>query len=476
MNSNFANNLKRIRKENNLSQEQLADKLNVSRQSVSKWESSQAYPEMDKVLQLCKMFNVNIDELLNQDIKEVKENKEGKNKINKYLDDFLSYITKTINMFSSMKFKEKIKCLFEQVVIALILIMIFCIIYEISELIVFNIFSILPNNIYHFLSRTFEAIYILACFVFSVIVLSYIFKTRYLDYYTIINSNEVSDNNDINDNNDSIDNNTTKNNYINTKEKIIIRDPKHSEYKFINGLFKCLLFIIKCFLMCIYLFSACCLIILVSLLFISLYYIIKIKLFIGISLILIALIIITIMLMTKLFSFIYNKKINLKISFIIFLISIGILGIGTGITFLQYNNINIEERDYSNNTSIEKTINYNDLLNIESDNNLYIFEIDDSLTDRFNITVNYNNDINKINFTDNKYYFYINIIYLNDNFSKEYKDFINNLKENRIVIKENINPEITIKTSKENIYKYFKKFDADPEENKFNDKYYLYNY
>ena len=41
-------NLKRIRKENNLSQEQLADKLNVSRQSVSKWESGQAYPEMDK--------------------------------------------------------------------------------------------------------------------------------------------------------------------------------------------------------------------------------------------------------------------------------------------------------------------------------------------------------------------------------------------------------------------------------------------
>ena len=62
---NLSDNLKRIRKENNLSQEQLADKLGVSRQSVSKWESSAAYPEMDKVLQLCKMFNLNIDELLN---------------------------------------------------------------------------------------------------------------------------------------------------------------------------------------------------------------------------------------------------------------------------------------------------------------------------------------------------------------------------------------------------------------------------
>ena len=66
----LSENLKRIRKDNNLSQEQLAEKLGVSRQSVSKWENGEAYPEMDKVLQLCKMFNLNIDELLNQDIKD----------------------------------------------------------------------------------------------------------------------------------------------------------------------------------------------------------------------------------------------------------------------------------------------------------------------------------------------------------------------------------------------------------------------
>ena len=107
MNSNFAENLRRIRKENNLSQEQLADKLGVSRQSVSKWESQQAYPEMDKVIQMCNMFNLNIDELLNKDIKEVKEEKESKNIINKYLDDFLNFVTKTINMFASMTASQK---------------------------------------------------------------------------------------------------------------------------------------------------------------------------------------------------------------------------------------------------------------------------------------------------------------------------------------------------------------------------------
>ena len=80
---NFSENLKKIRKDNNLSQEQLAEQLGVSRQSVSKWESGQAYPEMDKMLQLCQLFNLNIDDLLNQDIKEVNNNKQAKINVNK---------------------------------------------------------------------------------------------------------------------------------------------------------------------------------------------------------------------------------------------------------------------------------------------------------------------------------------------------------------------------------------------------------
>ena len=68
----FSENLKKIRKENNLSQEQLAFELGVSRQAISKWESDVAYPEMDKIITLCKKFNVKIDDLLYEDIKEIK--------------------------------------------------------------------------------------------------------------------------------------------------------------------------------------------------------------------------------------------------------------------------------------------------------------------------------------------------------------------------------------------------------------------
>ncbi len=50
MNNKFSENLKKIRKDNNLSQEQLAFELGVSRQAISKWESSVSYPEMDKII------------------------------------------------------------------------------------------------------------------------------------------------------------------------------------------------------------------------------------------------------------------------------------------------------------------------------------------------------------------------------------------------------------------------------------------
>ena len=52
----------------NISQEQLAEKINVSRQSVSKWEMGQALPQIDKVLQLCELFGVSTDELLHDKI------------------------------------------------------------------------------------------------------------------------------------------------------------------------------------------------------------------------------------------------------------------------------------------------------------------------------------------------------------------------------------------------------------------------
>ena len=61
-------NLQFLRKKNDITQEQLAEKLEVSRQSVSKWESDTTYPEMEKLIQLCQMFHLTMDDLIQKDI------------------------------------------------------------------------------------------------------------------------------------------------------------------------------------------------------------------------------------------------------------------------------------------------------------------------------------------------------------------------------------------------------------------------
>jgi len=67
----FGDNLKLIRKNKNMSQELLAEKMNVSRQSVSKWENGEAYPEMNNILELCKIFNCKINDLIHTDMSDL---------------------------------------------------------------------------------------------------------------------------------------------------------------------------------------------------------------------------------------------------------------------------------------------------------------------------------------------------------------------------------------------------------------------
>lgn len=58
-----------MRNEKNLSQEQLAEKLNVTRQTISNWENGKFYPDIDSLVNLSKFFNVSLDNLLSYDDK-----------------------------------------------------------------------------------------------------------------------------------------------------------------------------------------------------------------------------------------------------------------------------------------------------------------------------------------------------------------------------------------------------------------------
>ncbi len=67
----FGDNLRCLRKSKKISQEELAERVGVSRQSVSKWECGDAYPEMDNILKLCSIFHCKINNLVHEELVDI---------------------------------------------------------------------------------------------------------------------------------------------------------------------------------------------------------------------------------------------------------------------------------------------------------------------------------------------------------------------------------------------------------------------
>ena len=64
MNIEIANRLVELRKKNGYSQEELAEKIGISRQAVSKWERAESSPDTDNLIALSRLYQVSLDELL----------------------------------------------------------------------------------------------------------------------------------------------------------------------------------------------------------------------------------------------------------------------------------------------------------------------------------------------------------------------------------------------------------------------------
>ena len=102
----FGENLYNLRKKQKISQEKLAEKIGVSRQSVSKWENGTAYPEMNRIFELCKIFHCKLNDLVNDNILDFdsldKEVKMSVVKFNKEKQNKLKIVSITISIFSKI--------------------------------------------------------------------------------------------------------------------------------------------------------------------------------------------------------------------------------------------------------------------------------------------------------------------------------------------------------------------------------------
>lgn len=438
--NNLSENLKRIRKEHNLSQEALAEQLGVSRQSVSKWESSQAYPEMEKIVLICKLYNVGVDDLLNGNIKKIEKEQKTKINVSKYINDFLNYMSKVFDVFSSMKFKDKVKCLFEQIIIIGVLVLIFSLIYSLFSDVIYSIIENfnLNSKIFYGFIYLLSDIYNIFAVIFGAVIVFQLFKIRYLDYYVIANSEENTTS-DINEEEITENKKVT----LNKQEKIIIRDPKHSSYRFINGLFKIVTFFVKMFLIFIAIFIAfgvmCS-----AIAFVLSFSIIKTGLlFVGLLILCISCIAFLVNFLVMILNFIFNRRTNILLFIVCLVISLVLFGSSFGLVaygMTKFDIVTIDEIEEPK----EKIINMSDDLYFDYYNVEYIPE------DRNNIRiVYYDTDYCKLNIDDEEDRV---IIYSesNHNTFKIVRYTIDNLNKYKIL---DYNIPIKVYASKDNIKK-----------------------
>ena len=442
---NFASNLQKLRKRENMSQEALAEHLDVTRQSVSKWESGASYPEMDKLISVCKIFNVDMDTLVNGDVLEDKKQDKDTNINTKdILDKFNTLMKKIVCLFESMSFKEIIEFL-----VTIFLLILIIIVGTVPKDIIENLIG--HNLLYDIgyigpaLNNIFCLIVDILYSIFSIVIFIYVLKIKYLDRIKI---KEEPDKEIVA---------KVKEKRVEEVERVIIKDNSSSN-SFTRLLAKIIIYIIKFFVV-LFLFAPIIgIVVLAVMLGFEVLFVIKGLPLIGILLWTIAGLIITSLCFEVPLNFVINHKNNYKRVMITLLISLVIIIIGSiifafeffSITYIDELPRNIKEKEITETIKMTedfKTIGYyyNDIE----------YVIDDSLTDKIEVTVTYYDYLIdrkiEIKVHDNNL-----LVYLdgpNKVSFKEVLDIISNdIKEGNIYNYDKLNEfKVTIKTSSNNI-------------------------
>ena len=367
----FGDKLIQLRKKNGLSQEELAEKLGVSRQSVSKWESNNTYPETDKIIQIANLFDCSMDDLINDKINDIESTlRKNKNNIQNVWDSLLEFITDTVNMFSKMKFKDGLKCIIEMIILSIILYIIGNIICKTASSIIASIFSFLSQNTVSTIREVLKSIFFLIWFIISLISLIYSFKIKYLNYY-------------VEDKKPKKQNNIENSNKTNNKKMI---DIEEKPFEFLSTLSKIVIIFIKFIVFWILIGIVCSTIALIVLDVLTIFHITYHILFLWATLSITAGIIVSIQTIIILVNFIFDKKINVISHLIIFISCILLSGISIGLLAISVKNIEkVNDNSPFNLETKELTIDYKENLVIDNnglgDNHYFKYIIDNNIED-----------------------------------------------------------------------------------------------
>ena len=440
---NFASNLQKLRKRENMSQEALAEKLDVTRQSVSKWESGASYPEMDKLISICKIFNVDMDTLVNGDVlDEKKQDKETTINTKDILDKFNTLMKKIVCLFESMSFKEIIEFLVT-VFLLIIIILIGTIPKDIIENLIgdgllYDIAYVGPA-----LNNIFKLIVDILYSVFSIVIFIYVLKIKYLDRIKIredTNKEIVV---------------KEKEKRVEEVEKVIIKDNNNS---LTRTLAKIIIYIIKFFVVLFLFAPLICIVVFAVMLGFEVLFVFKGLPIIGILLFTIAGLIISVLCFEVPLNFVINHKNNYKRVMITLLISLVIIIIGSIIfafEFFSITYVNELPKDIKTKEITETLPMTNDFKTIGYYHNDIEYVVDDNLTDEIEVSVTYydyliDNNI-EIEVHNNNL-----LVYEDGPKEVSFNDILdiisNDIKDDKIYNYDKLNEyKVTIRTSSDNI-------------------------
>lgn len=442
---NFASNLQKLRKRENMSQEALAEKLDVTRQSVSKWESGASYPEMDKLISICKIFNVDMDTLVNGDVDIDSLDKETSINTKDILDKFNTLMKKIVCLFESMSFKEIIEFLVT-VFILILIILVGTIPKDIIESLIGDGLLYDIGYVGPALNTIFTFIIDILYSVFSIVIFIYVLKIKYLDRIKIkedTNKEIVV---------------KEKEKRVEEVEKVIIKDNSSSN-SLTRTLAKIIIYIIKFFVVLFLFAPLICIVVLAVMLGFEVLFVIKGLPLIGILLWTIAGLIITSLCFEVPLNFVINHKNNYKRVMITLLISLIIIIIGSIIfafEFLSITYVDSLPKDVKTKEITETLPMTSDFKTIGYYHNDIDYVVDDTLTDKIEVNVTYydyliNNNIEIEVHNNNNLLVYKEIP--NEVSFKDILDIISNdIKDGKIYNYDRLNEyKVTIKTSSKNI-------------------------